>query len=395
MKIYISNPGIICAAGRNIDELWQNLLKADSSFIKKTVLSNGNQVYAAQISDEVINQLEDAKGLLKSRMLKIENSALNQISGTINLAIHKFGKSRIAVCVGSCDNLTENSNPAHYDFFTKGDFGTHTLENQSAHYVSTYIKELYDLDNICCTYSTACSSSAIGIIKGAQLIKAGLADAVIAGGVDIASQTALYGFSSLEAISPEPTNPFSKNRRGITLGEAAAFFVLSKEDLDNTGITLAGYGESADAYHMTSPDPSGDGAKRAIQDALKMAAIAPNQIDYLNLHGTGTKYNDSMEAKAVDAVFGQYKVPCSSTKATTGHTLGAAASLELAICFKTLQENNQLPPQVWDNQYDDELPQINITDNSIIIKKETQLKYCMSNSFAFGGSNASLIIEKN
>ena len=258
----------------------------------------------------------------------------------------------------------------------------------------TTLKERFALKGPCNTFITACSSSAGAIIKAAQLIKSGICDAVIAGGVDIASDTALLGFGSLEAISPTPTNPFSKNRHGITLGEASVFFVLSREDLDKTGITLAGYSESADAYHMTSPDPEGTGAALAMESALKSAGLTPKDIGYLNLHGTGTKFNDSMESKAVDKVFGSVKVPCSSTKGTTGHTLGAAAALELSVCFEVLQSDKKevaLPAQHWDKLQDEELPVLNIVNEGDVVEG---IHACMSNSFAFGGSNASLIISK-
>ena len=269
-------------------------------------------------------------------------------------------------------------------------------KKQSAQYVAKFVKEKFSLGGPCTAFSTACSSSAVAIIKAAQLIKAGICNAVIAGGVDIASDTALMGFGSLEAVSPQPTNPFSKNRQGITIGEAAAFFLLSREDLDNSGIILAGYGESADAYHITSPDPSGEGAAAAMEKALKNAGLSPADIGYLNLHGTGTKFNDSMEAKAVAAIFGDISVPLSSTKAITGHTLGAAAALELAICWKALYESDkeknqgELPLHVWDGVYDEELPRLHVVEAKS--NKSSALKVCLSNSFAFGGANACLAL---
>ena len=233
------------------------------------------------------------------------------------------------------------------------------------------------------------------------MILGGLADAVIAGGIDIASDTTLVGFGALEAVSSEITNPLSKNRHGITLGDGAAFFVITKEALDSK-VQLLGWGESSDAYHMTSPDPSGAGAQKAISRALKSSGLAPEDVGYINLHGTGTKLNDSMESKAVAAVFGDYPVPLSSTKAVTGHTLGAAAALEAAICWKLLVENQgknldngKLPLQVWDGVKDEELPALNIVDKNFKNKADAadkEIKACLSNSFAFGGANACLAL---
>ena len=390
MKIYLSRPGLVCAAGKSAEELYNATCRADNSCIKKRLVDGGQEFFAASINKDDFASLPT----FDSKLIRIENTALNQIENTISLALQKFGADKIGVCVGSCDNLTELSGPSHLEYFTSGDFKDYSIEKQSAQYVARFVKERFRLKGPCNAFSTACSSSAIAIIKAAQLIKSGICDAVIAGGVDIASDTALLGFGSLEAISPAPTNPFSKNRHGITLGEASAFFVLSREDLDKTGITLAGYGESADAYHMTSPDPEGTGAAIAMENALKSAGLTPKDIGYLNLHGTGTKFNDSMESKAVDKVFASVKVPCSSTKGTTGHTLGAAAALELAVCFEVLQSDKKetaLPAQNWDKVQDEELPVLNIVNEGDTVEG---IRACMSNSFAFGGSNASLIISK-
>ena len=227
------------------------------------------------------------------------------------------------------------------------------------------------------------------------MILGGVVDAAVVGGIDIASDTTLVGFSALEAVSSEITNPLSKNRHGITLGDGAAFFVMSREPISS--IRLIGWGESADAHHMTSPDPSGAGAEKAICRAIESAGIQTSDVSYINLHGTGTKLNDSMESKAVAAIFGDTAVPVSSTKAITGHTLGAAAALELAICWKALYEskNNQeavLPVHLWDGQYDEELPKLNIVEAKA--NKANEIKVCLSNSFAFGGANACLAISR-
>jgi 3-oxoacyl-[acyl-carrier-protein] synthase-1 len=268
--------------------------------------------------------------------------------------------------------------------------------------------------------STACSSGAGALIKAAELIRAGLCDAAVAGGLDIASETALLGFASLELVSEEVCNPFSKNRRGITLGEGAAFFVLSSRDFSGAGIELAGIGESADASHITSPRADGGGAIRAMEEALKNAGMGPGDLGYINLHGTGTPLNDRMEARALAAVFpAPEKAPLvSSTKPITGHTLGAAGALELALCWMALHgsaapavtegpagrtgaaalpaalpaaRTAALPVHCWDGVYDDDLPVLRFAapgDGAV------NLRACMSNSFAFGGCNISLILRK-
>ena len=378
------------SAGADLEELFASLVSGNQSGIKRYETFSGSTFFAARIDEKT---LAPSTGRFDMKIIRIEEAALEQISENIEKAKSKYGADRIAVCVGSCDNGTELSIAGHKKYFENGAFPEdYTIEMQGADYVSTFIAEKYGLTGPVSTFSTACSSSAGALIKAAELIKSGFCDAAIAGGIDIASDTTLVGFASLEAVSENITNPFSKNRSGITLGDGAAFFVISKEPLDGSvpNICLLGYGESCDAHHMTSPDPSGVGAKKAIEKALLNAKIKPEEVDYINLHGTGTKFNDSMEAKAVDAVFGAYKVPCSTTKPITGHTLGAAGALELAICFAAIT-NNVLPPQIWDKVFDEEMPELNFVNKNSDLH---QTKICLSNSFAFGGANACLVIKK-
>lgn len=394
--VYLSKPAVFCCCANSSEELWNSVVSGNQSGIRKVTALNGKEFYAARISDELLQEKSSAR--FDMRIMRIEEKCLSQLAHLVEAAKKSYGANRIGVCVGSCDNGTEFSIAGHRKYFANGAFDSdYSLEIQGADYVSTFVAEKFELQGPCMTFSTACSSSAGAIIKGAELIRAGLCDAVVAGGIDIASDTTLLGFDALEAVSSEKTNPFSKNRHGITLGDAGAFFLLTSEKADDC-VELLGYGESADAYHMTSPDPSGDGAKRAMESALKSAGLKPEQIDYINLHGTGTKFNDSMEGKAVDAVFAGYKVPCSTTKPMTGHTLGAAGALEAAVCYNAIVNNAgksegeiKLPVQVWDKIQDEEIPELNIV-NAGEKSGCKKVRICMSNSFAFGGANASLII---
>ncbi len=394
IPVYFSRPAVFCAAGNNIDELWENVVSGSQKGICRVKALNGKEFFAARIADSL---LKKSTGRYDMRIVQIEEQAVCQLEDKIELVKNKYGEKRVGVCVGSCDNGTELSVAGHREYFARGEFAkNYSLEIQGADYVASFISEKYGLNGPSLAFETACSSSAGAIIKAAELIRSGICDAVVAGGIDIASDTVLMGFDSLEAISSEITNPFSKNRHGITLGEAGAFFVMTKEILkDELSVQLLGYGESADAYHMTSPDPTGDGARRAMENALVFAGIKPEDVDYINLHGTGTKYNDSMEAKAVSAIFGKNEVAASSTKPVTGHTLGAAGALEAAICYACVEKNYgrdkiNLPVQVWDKQQDSEMPKLNFVDANS--KKSGKVKICLSNSFAFGGANSSLII---
>ena len=387
-KIYLSEPAVVTSFGIGVEKLWNAVLTGDNSAMKRVKVANGQEFWAARV-DEI--GLKASYGRYDMKIIKIENAALEQLTNAVEKAKTKYGAERIAVCIGSCDNGSEFSLQAHRKYFAEGVFSSaYNLEMQGADYVATFAKEKFGLSGITLAFSTACSSSATALVKAAQLIKSGLCDAVIAGGIDIASDTTLLGFGALEAISENKTNPFSANRSGITLGEGAAFFLVSREKISDESIILAGWGESADAHHITSPDPAGDGAERAMKAALKSAGIRAKEIGYVNLHGTGTKLNDSMEAKAVVSLVGA-NVAASSTKSETGHTLGAAAAVEASICFKVLQ-TGKLPVQVWDGENDTEL--VNIIDTKKSFSDNLRKNYCMSNSFAFGGANVSLIFTR-
>lgn len=393
MDFYLSTPGVMSCAGNNIEELWSSVTTGNQAGIKKVTACNGESYFAARIDEA---SLKPSGARYDMKIMRIENAALEQIADDVKEVIARYGSERVAVCVGSCDNGTEFSVEAHRHFITEGAFPKdYSLEIQGADYAATFVAEKFGINGPVNAFSTACSSSAGAIIKAAEMILGGVVDAAVVGGIDIASDTTLVGFSALEAVSSEITNPLSKNRHGITLGDGAAFFVMSREPISS--IRLIGWGESADAHHMTSPDPSGAGAEKAIRRAIESAGIQTSDVSYINLHGTGTKLNDSMESKAVAAIFGDTAVPVSSTKAITGHTLGAAAALELAICWKALYEskNNQeavLPVHLWDGQYDEELPKLNIVE--VKANKANEIKVCLSNSFAFGGANACLAISR-
>lgn len=395
MSVYLSNPGLVCAAGSCFEEFMKSLSVGDRSGIVRVECSVAGEdgrksFYAGTIPDSELAPTGDENDM---RVLRILDAALNQIEPAVTKAKALYGAERIGVCIGSCDNGSERSLEAHKAFFSDGAFpASYNLRVQGAEYPAAFTKQKFGVGAVCLAFSTACSSSASAIIKAAELIESGLCDAVIVGGVDVVSDTVLLGFDSLEAVSNGKTNPFSKNRDGITLGEGAAVFVLSKDDVDGAGIVLAGFGESSDAGHMTAPLADGSGAAAAMKRALEYGGLSSSDIDYVNLHGTGTRLNDSMESKGVAEVFGAYNVPASSTKPITGHTLGAAGALEIAACFGAIKMQ-VLPVHLWDGVQDDELPVLNLVGNNSEKKTKRRIRCCMSNSFAFGGCNVSLIIR--
>jgi 3-oxoacyl-[acyl-carrier-protein] synthase-1 len=385
----LSAPGLVCCVGNNREEFFARALNGDQSGIKPFVTTSGRH-FLAGLVDVTKLSLENPAS---DRLFHMTLAALEQIKLEVEAAIAAFGPERVGVCVGSCDNGSENSLPAHRSYLSGNGFPPlYALRHQSASFIAEFIADFFGIKGPCLTVATACASSAGAIVKGAQLIESGLVDAVISGGADLASETVLLGFATLEAVSDQICNPFSKNRKGITLGEGAAFFVQQKNESQTNNpadIELLGWGESADAHHMTAPRPDGSGAQAAMEEALGMAKISPGDVDYINLHGTGTPLNDSMEALAIQAVFGDKAPPLSSTKPITGHTLGAAGALELALCHMALTEGG-LPAHCWDGQLDEKIPRLNFVTPNTSVKP----RICMSNSFAFGGCNTSLIISR-
>lgn len=270
-----------------------------------------------------------------------------------------------------------------------------------------FLKWYLGTKNYAASVSTACTSGTKAFSTAVKLLQNDVCKVVIAGGIDTLAAMPSYGFHALEVLSHEKSNPFSKNRDGISLGEGGALFVLTKDvkmqkcldvkSLTNVGricksdneiVALLGIGETSDAYHSATPDPDGVQAVRAIQLALDDAGLKAEDIDYINLHGTGTVSNDLMEANAIYKVFGD-NVPASSTKPFTGHCLGAAASIEAFICYQILKGKRNLPIHKYDNEYDENLPKINLVNSNTENKK---INTCMSTSFGFGGTNAVVIM---
>jgi len=390
--LYIEDFSFACSLGQSKETVWSKLINGQREcFNQKDFL--GTPYYIAELNPEIkLPQITDP--FFDGSINRISQAILNPMQDSIQRCINHYGKDRIAIVIGSCDNGSEASLNAlsyykEHNQFPKG----YTLDQQRADSPCVYIAKTYGITGIKMSVSTACSSGGSAFATARNLIYAGLCDAAIVGGIDITSLPVVLGFASLEAVSPEPCNPFSKNRKGITLGNGGAYFIVTKDISDNTLLRIRGIGESADADHLTHPQPEGIGAKKAMLNALTDADLSSEDIDYLNLHGTGTPLNDSMESIAVNDVFPK-SIPVSSTKALTGHTLGGAAALELAFAALTLSQKNDnsfLPVHLWDKEYDSNLPKLHFVEKGF---KATRLNTIMSNSFGFGGCNVSLIMDK-
>lgn len=309
----------------------------------------------------------------------------------IAAARRRYGPARIGLFLGTSTSGIGETERAYAQRAADGALpqSFHYRETHDTFSLADFVRRELALDGPALVVSTACSSSAKVFAVAYRHMRSGLCDAAVVGGVDSLCLMTLYGFSSLDLVSKEPCRPWDVRRNGINIGEAAGFALLEwpeSADADDAPLLL-GYGESGDAYHMSTPHPEGAGAALAMSRALSRADLKPEQIDYINLHGTATLSNDRSEDRAVVQVFGS-RTPCSSTKGSTGHTLGAAGITEALLSALCLQ-HELIPATCNTEQLDPALAA------GVVLRNRTQpLRTVMSNSFGFGGSNCSLILGR-
>lgn len=306
---------------------------------------------------------------------------------TTNDAIARYGADRIGLFMGTSTSGSAETEKAYQHAKAHGGMLPDDYQLMYTHNIASlqnYIQRSLGLNGPGHVISTACSSSAKVFAAAYRHIVSGQCDAAIVGGVDSLCLSTLYGFNSLHLVSDDICRPYDKNRKGINIGEAAGFVLLEPADAGHGKVKFKGYGESSDAYHMSSPNPDGDGAVLAMNSALLRAGLDSADIEYINLHGTATQSNDIAEAKGVSSVFGEAAI-CSSTKGYTGHTLGAAGVVEAIVSILAL-ENNILPGNINLQQLDTGL---GVRPLSTTVS--SSIENVMTNNFGFGGSNSSMI----
>lgn len=386
--IYISAVGMINALGSTLDEIAANLSRGVAPGMRpRTGWLQGHTHTVLGGVDGELPTIPDDYRDHRSRNNQLLLAALAQIQPQVDAAIASYGPDRVAVVLGtSTSGLDEGDE--HVKRTLNGEESTAwRYPQQELGDPSRFLSHWLALDGPAFTLSTACSSSTRAIVSGRRLIEAGLADVAIVGGADTLSRMPINGFHSLESLSPTLCQPFAQGRSGITIGEGAALMLLTREPQP---IALLGVGESSDAYHISAPHPQGEGAIRAIEQALRDAGLTPDDVGYINLHGTATPLNDQIESAVVNALFGE-RVPCSSTKHLTGHTLGAAGITEAALSMLILQRDLPLPVQDFSlSPRDPTLPACGIIERPQPLARPTIL----SNSFAFGGNNASILLGR-
>lgn len=394
MRSYLSPPATVSALGLTFAETMQTLFDACvSPLAPETQWVPGKTLYTGRPAAAPPALPAGTPAYFDTYNNRLLWHAASQMQDTIERVRAKYDVERIGVIIGTTTTGVDDNYPAFQAFARDGqwDRQLYRHERQLLSAPADFLAHHFGLGGPVYSISTACTSGARAIITAHRLLASGLCDAVICGGVDSLAHLTINGFDSLQALSAGIANPFSLNREGINIGEAAALFVMTREDGD--GLPLLGFGNSADAWHMSSPDPQAKGAILAIRQALANAQLQAQDIGWINLHGTATELNDRMESLALARCF-ERGVPCTSTKPLTGHTLGAAGALEAALLWGVIHsETNptgRLPAQLWDGQVDPALPAIELTDHRSRWKKEPRIG--MSLSFAFGGNNAVLIL---
>lgn len=387
--VFLNELGIACALGRDVDAVASALFADDAPRgVAMTDAVTGLPTSLGLVPGE-LPALDHLPVEWRGRNNALITLALAPLRAPVAAAVERFGADRVAVVLGSSTSGVGESEAAHRYRQAHGDWPDwfHYRQQEMGTPAAFVAREL-GLRGPAHVISTACSSSAKAMASAARLLHAGMADAVVTGGSDSLCRFTVAGFAALGSVSVERCNPFSRNRNGINIGEGAALFLMTG---DEGPVRLAGWGETADAHHMSAPDPEGRGAERAIDEALARAGIAASDIGYVNLHGTATPQNDAMESAAVQRRLG-IDMPCSSTKPLTGHALGAAGAIEAAICWLALARNPRglLPPHWWDGDVDPALAPIRLAAPGE--RAHAPLRHALSQSFAFGGSNAALVL---
>lgn len=386
---YLPALGIVNALGNGIDEIAPGLFGGDTGGM---VLENYWLPAAPARVGRVPGELPEIPAVFSayaSRNNRLLLAALAQIRADVDEAIARFGRDRVGIVLGTSTSGIAEGEAAIAALRNDGRLPeAYRYVQQELGAPAMFLAHFLDVSGPAYCVSTACTSSAKAFVSARRLLRQGLCDAVLVGGVDSLCKLTLNGFAALESVSTDLCNPMSRNRKGINIGEGAALFLMCGDESD---IAFLGAGESSDAHHISAPHPEGAGAEAAMRTALADAGLSAGDIDYLNMHATATPKNDEMESRAISRVFPE-GIPASGTKPLTGHTLGAAGAMELGLCWLALRAG-RLPPHIWDGEADPALPRVQLVGaGQEFCRPPGRGRACMSNSFAFGGSNASLLI---
>jgi 3-oxoacyl-[acyl-carrier-protein] synthase-1 len=395
-QVFVAGTGIISAIGNNVAACLYALQNEQAGMGQMQQLKSAHN-QRLPVAEVKMNNVELARlaGLpnTKSRTALLSLVAAKEALTTANIENFKNLRTGFisATSVGGMDK-TENFFTEFLANNSKGKL--RDVVNHECGSITELVADALGIKDYITTISTACSSSANAIFLGARLIRNNIVDVVVAGGTDSMTRFTLNGFNTLMIVDEQFCQPFDENRRGLNLGEGAGYVVLVSEKIAATlknkpNIVLSGYCNTNDAYHQTASSPDGIGSYLAMSGALKKAGLKPEDIDYINLHGTGTQNNDIAEGTAIKRLFGPHYPKMSSTKTFTGHTLGACGGIEAAFSILTLQHGIIFPNLRLQTPMVD-LPFV--PERELV--KNVEVKHVLSNSFGFGGNCSSLIFSK-
>jgi 3-oxoacyl-[acyl-carrier-protein] synthase-1 len=383
----ISAYTLTCAAGAGMAAIRDSLGRSETGLSNEPWPGCDFPTWLGRVAE-----LDSARPLAKrwdSRNNRLANLGLHSddFVGHVEEVTRRFGPERCGIIIGTSTSSIGRTEEGFRSLKGDNRFQQEFVQPEvhNPHSTAAFIAETLGIGGPTMTVSTACSSSARVFGSAARWLDCGIVDAVLVGGVDSLCLSVIYGFHSLQLVSPRPCRPFDQDRDGISLGEAAGFAIVSRDKVSDLPISLLGYGESLDAYHMSSAHPEGLGARLAMQAAIDRSGLSFDRIDYLNLHGTGTRLNDTVEGKICTELFGDTTL-VSGTKGWTGHTLGAAGICEIVLSIDALQTG--LVPGTLNLENPDESLELPILTKNVT----TEIETVMSNSFGFGGNNCSVIL---
>lgn len=395
MPIAITACSAYSACGAGTNSLYQGLLEGRHQLRPPQRFALDFPTWCGEVDDQLLPALPAALQRYATRNAQLALAAINLredgLRDALNRAARRYGPQRIGIVIGTSTSGIYETENAYQQLIAQGQLPpSFSLRDRHA-WVATahFLQADLGLQGPCYAISTACSSSSKALAAAQRLIATGVCDAVLCGGVDTLCRLTLHGFNSLEILSPRPSTPLDRDRSGISLGEAAGLLLLERPDPhpDHAdAIHLLGCGESSDAHHMTAPHPEGSGAAIAMRAALRQAGLQAADIDYINLHATGTRLNDSSEMRALQQVF-ERPPHCSGTKGVTGHTLGAAGGIETIIAWLSLK--HRFRPGTCGLRQVDPAFRARVVRHS---QPDASIRYVMSNNFGFGGNNSSLIL---
>ena len=388
---WIASYTVSCAAGIGLAAVRASIAQRTTGLRPRSWAAAGVDTWLGPVPADLSAGWPGSMSAWDSRNNRLAWLGLHQdgFRGDVTTAIGTFGPGRVGLIVGTSTSSIGRTEEAYASMTPDGRFESVYLQPaiHNPHSTGAFLAHVLGIGGPAMTISTACSSSAKALASADRWLRCGIVDVVVVAGVDSLCRSTIYGFESLQLVSRGLCRPFDEHRDGLNIGEAAALALLTREPLGTPRARLLGYGESCDAYHMSSPHPEGIGARLAMEQALHRAGIDPGDVGYVNLHGTGTRGNDSIESLALAAILPP-GIPASSTKGWTGHTLGAAGLLEAVLAMEALT-TGLLPGNLNLEKRGGDIAYPVIDDNL-----EARVDVVLSNSFGFGGNNCSLVFGR-